>query len=174
MNWPSRFWRIVSRRQMHLGQSNMENGVRPGDTDSHYRIFELQERTIGSLITITLLWPLLIVLTPFYFYRSPLHLIFQYLCPIIPFVVCFDGYVSSLRTRTPEEVMDLLQIAAALLAENLEDTSSGGKALTSDGHEDKAGGELILKRWKFMNGSEMHTPPIGTMSWITCVKDEVA
>lgn len=107
------------------------------------------------------MWPLLLLITPFFFYNDLYHLLFTYLCPIVPFIVVFDGYVSSLRTRTPEEVKQLLDIAAKRVA----------KRLKVDGHGEDVGGEVFLKQWKFRSGSEMHTPPIGTMSWIVCTKE---
>jgi hypothetical protein len=58
---------------------------------------------MSSLITIFLMGLLMFLITPFYFWRSPGHLFFTYIIPIIPFVLVFDGYVSSLRTRTAEE-----------------------------------------------------------------------
>ena len=82
------------------------------------------------------------LISPVYFRNSAVHLFFTYIIPLIPFVVAFDGYVSSLRTRTPDEVLQLL---------------NGGRQL--DG-------------WKFMSGEEMHTFPIGYLSWIICVKED--
>lgn len=105
-------------------------------------IFELQERTASSFLTITLLGLLFFIITPFYFWRSPGHLFFTYVIPIIPFVLVFDGYVSSLRTRTPGEVLSLLK-------------KSGGDA---DG-------------WSIKSGHEMHTKPIGYVTWIIGVKE---
>ncbi|KAI9875208.1 MAG: hypothetical protein M1830_008764 [Pleopsidium flavum] len=106
-------------------------------------IFELQSRSPASLLTITLLGPLLFALTPFYFSHSPLHFLFTYIIPIIPFVVVFDGYVSCMRTRTPEEVLSLLE---------------------------KNGGLPEGEGWVVRSGSEMHTWPMGYMSWVIAVK----
>jgi hypothetical protein len=106
-------------------------------------IFELQERTFSSLITIILLGPLFWLITPYYFWRSPGHLFFTYVIPIIPFVLVADGIVSSLRTRVPGEVDSLLQ-------------SCGGN----------------VNGWKIKSGHEMHTWPTGYVTWIIGVKDE--
>jgi hypothetical protein len=72
--------------------------------------------------------------------------LFTYLVPLIPFVVVFDGYVSCLRTRTPEEVEALLV------------RSIGRERLEREG-------------WKLRNGSETHTWPIGRLNWIICAKE---
>lgn len=81
-------------------------------------------------------------ITPFYFWRSPGHLFFTYIIPIVPFVVVFDGYVSSLRTRTPGELRSLLK-------------TPGGD---TDG-------------WSIKSGRYMHTEPLGYVTWIIGVKE---
>jgi len=78
------------------------------DTSDGFGIFELQGRTISSMITCSLMWPLILLVSPYYFWRSPGHLFFTYIIPIIPFVVVVDGYTSSLRTRTGPEIMALM------------------------------------------------------------------
>jgi hypothetical protein len=110
------------------------------ETSDGFGIFELQERTISSMIVITLMWPLLLLVSPFYFWRDPGHLFFTYIIPIIPFVLVFDGYISSLRTRTPDEIMQLM-----------------GRTGETQG-------------WEFGSGRENHTWPIGEMSWFIGTK----
>ena len=110
------------------------------ETSDGFGIFELQARTFSSLLTITLMWPLLLLISPFYFWRSPGHLFFTYVVPVIPFVLVFDGYVSSLRTRSAEEVLVMIN---------------------------KGGG---VKGWEFDSGSECHTFPIGEMTWFIGIK----
>lgn len=85
---------------------------------------------------------LFLIITPFYFWRSPGHLFFTYVIPIIPFVVVFDGLVSSLRTRSAEEVQALMKECGA----------------SPDG-------------WTVKSGEEQHTWPIGYMSWVIGVKE---
>lgn len=109
------------------------------------RIFELQSRNPTSLVTVFGLGPLFTLLTPFYFYASPLHLFFTYIIPIIPFVLVVDGYVSSMRTRSAEEVLALLD---------------------RDGSKEKA-----LKGWKIKSGQEMHTWPVGYTNWVIGVRE---
>ncbi|KAI9680709.1 MAG: hypothetical protein M1817_004149 [Caeruleum heppii] len=109
-------------------------------TADGFGIFELQDRTISSLITVFLMGPLLFLISPFYFWRSPGHLFFTYIIPIIPLVVVFDGYVSSLRTRNAKEILNMLK-------------DSGD-----------------LEDWRFDSGSEQHTWPTGYMIWFSGVK----
>jgi hypothetical protein len=85
---------------------------------------------------------LMFLITPFYFWRSPGHLFFTYIIPIIPFVLVFDGYVSSLRTRSPEEVQDLMKKCGA----------------SCDG-------------WTIKAGHEQHTFPTGYLTWFIAVKN---
>lgn len=114
------------------------------ETSSGFAILELQARTIPSFVMITLIGPLMLLVTPFYFWRDPIHLIFTYLIPIIPCVLVFDGYISSLRTRTGKEVK---QMADSL-------------------------GEGASKNWEIRWGSAYHTWPIGEMSWVIGIKND--
>jgi hypothetical protein len=82
----------------------------------------------------------MIFLAPRYFWWSPKHLFFTFVIPLIPFCLVFDGYVSSLRTRTPEEVVRLLR-------------------------KDER-----LAEWTLLSGEEMHTIPIGWLNWIICTR----
>ncbi len=106
------------------------------------RIFELQERTISSFVTIFAMGILMFLITPFYFWRSPGHLFFTYIIPIIPFVLVFDGYISSLRTRSPDEVQALMKECGA----------------SCDG-------------WTIRSGHEQHTWPTGYMTWVMGIKN---
>jgi hypothetical protein len=109
------------------------------------RIFELQERTVSSFLTILAMGILMFLITPFYFWRSPGHLFFTYIIPIVPFVVVFDGIVSSLRTRSPEEVQALMKSCGA-----------------ADG---QAGA------WAVKSGHERHTWPTGYLTWFIAVRE---
>ncbi|PQE27614.1 Haloacid dehalogenase protein [Rutstroemia sp. NJR-2017a BBW] len=117
------------------------------DTADGFAIFELQERTISSLITMFGMGILMMIITPFYFWRSPGHLFFTYVIPVIPFVLVFDGLISSLRTRNAKEVEALMKRA-------------GGK----DG--------FGAPGWKLMSGRERHTFPTGYMTWVMGIKED--
>lgn len=108
-------------------------------------IFELQSRHFTSFVTITLLWPLAMLITPFYFGHSLGHLFFTYLVPIVPFIWVYDGYISCLRTRTPTEVQALLR----------------SRVSTDE-----------LQGWTFKSGQSCHTWPIGWFHWIICYKND--
>ncbi|OBT66911.1 hypothetical protein VE03_04160 [Pseudogymnoascus sp. 23342-1-I1] len=112
------------------------------ETSDGFGIFELSDRTPSSLLMISLMGILFFFITPFYFWRSPGHLFFTYVIPIIPFVVVFDGYVSSLRTRTPDELRSLLKTSGADM----------------DG-------------WSVRSGHDMHTAPLGYVTWVIGVKE---
>lgn len=122
-----------------LGRRILRNTLQ---TSEGFGIFELQGRTAASLFTVSMMWPLLLLITPFYYWRSPGHLFFTYVVPIIPFVLVFDGYVSSLRTRTPKELLALME-----------------------GMEEVEG-------WRFRSGSELHTWPTGEMTWFMGVRED--
>jgi len=121
-----------------LGMNILRNTI---DTADGFGIFELQERTISSLLTMLAMGVLFFAITPFYFWRSPGHLFFTYIIPIIPFVLVFDGIVSSLRTRSSEEVQTLMKQCGA----------------SCDG-------------WTVKSGHEQHTWPTGYMTWVIGIK----
>ena len=106
-----------------------------------FAIFELQDRSLSSAVMNLIFGIGIILLAPVYAWRwrSPASLLFSWLIPILPFVLVFDGYVSSLRTRTPEEVETLLRGCGA-------DTSE----------------------WEIQSGKEMHWWPCGYLHWIIC------
>jgi len=106
-------------------------------------IFELQERTISSMITVTAMGILMFFISPFYFWRSPGHLFFTYIIPLIPLILVLDGWVSSLRTRTSEEVQALMKECGA----------------SADG-------------WTIKSGAEQHTWPTGYMTYVIGVNDK--
>ena len=124
-------------------------------TSAGFGIFELQARTISSFLVILLMGPLLLVLTPFYFYNDPIHLFFTFVIPIVPFVVVFDGIVSSIRTRTGAEVKKI--------AERVLDEETRAK-----GNRD--GARIEKGEWNIMYGNEWHTWPIGVMGWVIGIR----
>jgi hypothetical protein len=107
-----------------------------------HRIFELQERTISSMITVTAMGLLMFAISPFYFWNSPGHLFFTYVIPLVPLVLALDGYVSSLRTRTSEEIQALMKECGA----------------SADG-------------WTVKSGAAQHTWPTGYMTYVIGVKE---
>ncbi|RDA92892.1 hypothetical protein CP533_3866 [Ophiocordyceps camponoti-saundersi (nom. inval.)] len=105
-------------------------------------IFELQDRSIATVLSILLMGAGIFFTMPLYAWKrkSIGMLFFTYVIPILPFVVVFDGFISALRTRTPHEVELLLR-------------SCGG------GDTDK---------WEFRSRSDRFLFPCGYLNWIVC------
>src|SRR5690606_3298983 len=84
----------------------LQNAV---DENQPIGIFEIQDRSLPSIIAM-LLSPISVLLTtPFIKPFSLLRLFFTSLIPIIPIVVLWDGVVSSLRPYCVDEMQDLVQ-----------------------------------------------------------------
>lgn len=133
-----------------LAKAILKNTV---ETSDGFGIFELQERTfLGGFLTLLLFGAGILLAAPYYAFkwRSPATLIFTYLIPILPFVLVFDGWMSALRTRTPDEVEALLRTCGAL------------------------GGEAELSRWEVRSGKAAFMWPFGKLNWIICVRKEEA
>ncbi|KAI1866850.1 uncharacterized protein JN550_007397 [Neoarthrinium moseri] len=123
-----------------LARAILKNTVESSDG---FGIFELQDRSIGSFITCFLYGVFILLVAPFFYWWSPTRLFFVYLCPIIPFVLVFDGLISSLRTRTPDEVEVLLRTCGT----NTDD-------------------------WVIESGRERFLWPTGYLNWIVCTKKQ--
>lgn len=128
------------------------------NTSDGFAILELQDRRVTSLLLMFLDFWLMFVVTIFWFWNDPLQLFFTYIIPVLPFTLAFDGFVSSLRTRTFLEVMTLVDhsLEAAL-------QSSQGRAVRKVLQET---GTAEIEGWVFKGGREMHTWPIGYMNYI--------
>ncbi|KAL0934178.1 uncharacterized protein CTRU02_210977 [Colletotrichum truncatum] len=113
------------------------------ETSDGFAIFELQGRDLYSILMPAILGIGTFLMAPIFAWklRSLTALIFTYLIPILPFVLVFDGYISALRTRTPEEVKALMRSCGARM----------------DG-------------WEVKSGRETHMPGIGYVNWIVAEK----
>jgi hypothetical protein len=111
-------------------------------------IFELQDRGIAGFTASCLLYPGTLIMAPYYawLWGEPLALLFTYVIPILPFVLMFDGWMSCLRTRTPDEVEALLRTCGA------------------------ARGDKEIAKWEVKSGSETFMWPVGKVNWMICVK----
>lgn len=79
------------------------------DSNSAIAIFEVQERSLPSIIAM-LFSPLSVLLTtPFIRPFKIGRIIFTYLIPIVPLFVLWDGIVSSLRTYSVKEMKELVK-----------------------------------------------------------------
>ncbi|KAF2839562.1 hypothetical protein M501DRAFT_1010660 [Patellaria atrata CBS 101060] len=121
------------------------------ETADAFAILELQDRRILSLPLMLMQFPLALLSAPFWFGLRPLPLLFTYVIPVIPTVLAFDGFVSALRTREFEEVVDLIGGNARGLREMKEE---GGRRTVRVWE-----GEGWVVRWE----RELHTWPAGYM-----------
>ncbi len=71
-------------------------------------IFEIQDRSLPSLIAMLFSPISTLVFTPFIRPFSLSRLVFTYLIPILPLLILHDGIVSSLRTYSPAEMDELI------------------------------------------------------------------
>jgi hypothetical protein len=105
-------------------------------------IFEIQDRSFQSLFLIGVCFPvLLLFVSLLWFWDDPVLLLFSYLCPIVPFVLVFDGIVSLLRTRTFREVLQLM-----------------------DGNDQDW--DALREGWSFQSGSKNFVPLLAKVSWV--------
>lgn len=116
----------------------LENTI---ETSDAFGIFELQDRSLASFITILALGVLLMGISGVAFWGDWGQLAWTYILPVVPVVVVLDGFVSCLRTRTREEVERLMP--------------AGWRE----------------QGWKIRSGREIHTWPVGRMTWVVGVKD---
>ena len=122
------------------------------DTADGFAVLELQDRRLSSLLIMILDFFLVYIVTIFWFWDQPLQLIFTYAVPVLPFVLSFDGFVSCLRTRGFEEVMDLLDKEISI---NEETEKEGGVNKWAE-----------MGDWRFEGGMCRHTWPVGDMNWV--------
>lgn len=128
------------------------------ETSDAFAIIELQDRDLFSAILMFYDFFLVFLVTLFWFQHDFLQLIFTYLIPVIPFIMSFDGFISSLRTRKFEEVMKLV------------DEGKGGGGRPLEVSPIRRGPKLNWKTaeregWTFSGGKEMHTFPLGYMNY---------
>ncbi|KAI1814898.1 hypothetical protein GGS20DRAFT_546337 [Poronia punctata] len=112
------------------------------ETSDGFAIFELQSRNISSFFSCMAFGMFIFLIAPLLYWWSPQILFFVYVVPIVPFVLVFDGLISSLRTRTADEVEVLLRTCGA------KDTGD----------------------WVVRSGSENFLWPCGYLNWVLCFK----
>ncbi|KAI0400273.1 hypothetical protein F4802DRAFT_502680 [Xylaria palmicola] len=123
-----------------LARAILKNTV---ETSDGFGIFELQSRDFSAFVSCILFGVFILLIAPLLYWWSPQVLFFVYVVPIVPFVLVFDGLVSSLRTRTADEVEVLLRTCGA---DNTLD-------------------------WVVRSGSETFLWPCGHLTWIICTKN---
>nr|CDP28253.1 Putative protein of unknown function [Podospora anserina S mat+] len=112
------------------------------ETSDGFGIFELQDRSLSGFLACCLFGLGAMVMAPYYafLWGAPLALVWTYLVPALPAVLVFDGWMSSLRTRTVGEVKDLM----------------GSCGL----------GEGEIRKWEVRSGTERFIPGVGYVNWI--------
>ncbi|KAM0277724.1 hypothetical protein ACHAQH_005585 [Verticillium albo-atrum] len=114
-------------------------------TSNGFAIFELQAREPTSFLACCLLGLGVLLGAPYHAWRlrSWVVLFFCWVVPVLPFVLVFDGLVSSVRTRSPDEVEALMRTCGA-----------------------------DCEEWEVKSGSDMHLWPVGYLNWIVATKKE--
>lgn len=115
-------------------------------TSDGFAIFELQDRSLRAFLSCCLLGAAVLLSAPLFAWRwrSPGTLFWCWAVPVLPFVLVFDGWVSALRTRTPDEVEALMRTCGV--------------------------SEKELAAWEVRSGRECHLPPVADLNWIICTK----
>ncbi|KAI1777359.1 hypothetical protein F4818DRAFT_345938 [Hypoxylon cercidicola] len=121
-----------------LARAILKNTV---ETSEGFGIFELQDRSLGGIVTCLIFGFFIFLVAPLLYWWSPLRLFYVYVIPVVPFVLVFDGLVSCLRTRTADEVEALLRTCGA---------DSGG--------------------WEIQSGRDQVIWPCGYLNWVICSK----
>jgi hypothetical protein len=72
-------------------------------------IFEMPQRTLKTMFAVCFTPLVVLCLTPWILpFRWP-RLLWTYLLPVIPFVVCFDGWMSCLRSYSQQELSEIVR-----------------------------------------------------------------
>lgn len=166
---PKKQFRIFSLALHHFTDADASRILRHAlRTSSGFGIFELQSRSFESLGLMALLWPLLWAASWWWFWRQWGFLFWMYVVPVVPFVVVYDGVVSSLRTRTPEEVLALIRGTGG---EGGSKKNANAEIKTEDDDADAdTDGPIDWSKWHFQAGVESHTWPLGELNWFVAVK----
>ncbi|KAL7938711.1 hypothetical protein V8C35DRAFT_288956 [Trichoderma chlorosporum] len=111
------------------------------NTSHGFAIFELQDRSFASAVSVFMFGVGAIVMAPiFALKRKSLAIfIFSWIIPVLPFVLVFDGLVSCLRVRTPGEIESLLR-----------------------------GCGTVTSSWEMQSGRCRFIWPCGHLNWVIC------
>ncbi|KAK8170921.1 hypothetical protein BKA80DRAFT_339011 [Phyllosticta citrichinensis] len=127
------------------------------DTADGFAILELQDRRLASFVLMLLDFFFIFLMTPIWFGASPMHLLFTYIFPVVPFIMAFDGIVSSLRTRTFGEIIQLI--------DGIQGDCEMDKEISKTSLLDQVG-KVDRLGWEFRGGREVHTWPLGFFNYI--------
>jgi len=90
--------------QPHTARSLLQNAV---ENQQGIAIFEQTQRSIGAILFMLILPLLALLVMPFIRPFSAKRLLFTYLLPAIPLILCIDGIISCLRTYSLGELKAL-------------------------------------------------------------------
>ncbi|KAL4937814.1 hypothetical protein BDV06DRAFT_215602 [Aspergillus oleicola] len=76
-------------------------------------IFEVSARHASTCLYSALAFFWGFYVTLFWYWASPVHLFFTFALPVAPLALWIDGFISCLRTRTPEEIVQLIDGSSA-------------------------------------------------------------
>lgn len=115
-------------------------------TSNGFAIIELQDRHFTSFLALFLLGIGVVALAPYYAWRwrSFGTLFWSWAIPVLPFVLVWDGWMSSIRSRTADEIQGMM--------------ASCGVA------EDE------VRKWTLKSGRVTHLPPFAHVNWIIATK----
>ncbi|KAK0704120.1 hypothetical protein B0T21DRAFT_377975 [Apiosordaria backusii] len=116
------------------------------ETSDGFGIFELQDRSLAGFLACCLFGLGAMVMAPYYAFvwGAPMALVWTYLIPALPAVLVFDGWMSCLRTRTPEEIKELLRNCGVAQEE--------------------------VRKWEMKSGRERFIPGVGYVNWVIVTK----
>jgi hypothetical protein len=147
----SRVFRLYCLSFHHFGDELARKVLQSTmQTADGFAIIELQDRYLSSFALMLGHIPLIYATSIFRYWRDVMMLLMVYLVPIVPAINTFDGIVSCLRTRSFREVM-------ALINARVEDKNTAQAAEKT----------AVKDNWIFKSAYEMHSYPVGYMSWIT-------
>lgn len=117
-------------------------------TSSGFAIIELQDRYLSSFLSVCLLGLGVMVFSPLFAWRwrSFGTLFWCWVIPVLPFVLVWDGWMSSVRTRTADEVESMMRTCGV------------------DSDE--------VAKWEVRSGRVTHLPPWADINWIIATKRE--
>ncbi|KXL41953.1 hypothetical protein M433DRAFT_150256 [Acidomyces richmondensis BFW] len=138
-------------------QTVLKNTLAASDA---FAIVELQERRVGSVLSMVLEFWLLLLFSMFWFWGDEVRLLLTYGLPVLPVMHWFDRTVSCLRTRTFDETIQLVEDAQRTKWAAAEPTPI--RTIVKGVDEDV----VLCGDWELKHSKTMHTWPLGYMSVI--------
>lgn len=140
----------------HFDDGTARKVLRNALTNSDaFVILELQDRSLGCLLMLSLEWLLLLLVTVFWFWSDLSHLALTYVVPVLPFVHTWDGIVSCLRTRTNGELARLVDLVMVEEKRGLRDGEGIGIGV-----------------WTISEVRQRHTWPFGYMNAFIGIRND--